>query len=84
MHSTNGTRRRGTRLPCADTFDRRSTVGVLPEPATGRLVLAAPPGEAAVLSPDEARRLARQLVAVADALDETRQVVVPMTGRART
>lgn len=54
-----------TRIPCCDVFNRRSTVGVALD-STGRVTLAAPPGEVAVLTPRQARLLGRQLLDLAN------------------
>jgi hypothetical protein len=81
-----GTRRTTslTRIPCADACNRRRTVGLNPEPSTGRIALVTPPGESAVLSPHEARTLAQQLLVIAAALDEQHQNVTPLDSRRRT
>lgn len=74
------------RVPCADTFNRRRTIDIAPDVSTGQVVLAAPPGETAMLSPHEARTLAQRLVLMADTLDADhgQQNVTAILGRRPT
>lgn len=83
MNATATGNRRRLSVACADTFNRRRTVGLASDTASGRVVLAAPPGETAVFSPHEARVLAQQLVFLADALDAAhdQHTVTALSGR---
>ncbi|TDP94031.1 hypothetical protein EV186_106425 [Labedaea rhizosphaerae] len=54
-----------THIPCTDGFHRKRSVGVWTAPTTGQLVLVAPPAEAALLSPTEARMLGKSLFELA-------------------
>lgn len=57
-----------TRISCTDGFQRQRSVGLWTAPAAGQVVLVAPPAEAALLTPSQAR-------ALRDRLDELATVV---------
>jgi hypothetical protein len=57
-----------TRVPCRDGFARSRHIGLWTAPTSGYVVLVAPPAEAALLTPREAR-------ALRDRLDELATVV---------
>jgi hypothetical protein len=73
-----------TRIPCADVFGRRRTIGLNSRSSSGRIALVTPAGESAVLSPDEARTVAAHLLTMAAALDGHAADVTPLDGRRRT
>lgn len=65
----NGPTRPKTRVPCTDGFNRKRSVGLWTAPSSQRVVLVAPPAEAALLSPAEARELAEHLVLMAASVE---------------
>lgn len=62
-------------IPCTDAFQRHRAVTLWASPDHGQVVLVAPAGEAARLTPEEARVLAGQLVVHADRLDAQRRAL---------
>lgn len=70
-----------TVVPCTDGFRRQRSVGVWTAPATKQLVLIAPPAEAALLTPAEARALGTSLLALATATEQEHLELV-QTGKA--
>lgn len=56
-------------VPCTDGFRRQRSVGVWTAPTTKQVVLVAPPAEAALLSPSEARALGKSLIELAAATE---------------
>lgn len=73
-----------TYVPCTDVFGRSRTVGLNARSSKGRIALVAPPGESAVMSPDEARMLAAQLLTAAATHDSQHQEVTQLASRRRT
>jgi hypothetical protein len=83
MHDINGIIPQQLRahVPCTDGFNRQRAVGLWTAPTPGRVVLVAPPAEAALLSPDEARLLASHLVVFAAAVERHHDALVQLTER---
>lgn len=57
-------------IPCTDGFRRARSVGLWTAPTSSQLVLVAPPAEAALLTPAQARELGRRLVALATVCEQ--------------
>jgi len=54
-------KRQRTHIRCTDNFERERSVGVWVAPNAARVVLVAPPGEVALLTPAQARQLRDRL-----------------------
>lgn len=58
-----------TRIACTDAFTRERTVGLWTSPVSGCVVLVAPPAEAALLTPMQARALSNRLAELATVVE---------------
>lgn len=61
--------KRQNRIPCTDGFDRERSMGVWLASGKGRVILVAPPAEAALLTAEQARLLSGRLEEPAMALE---------------
>lgn len=66
-------------LACSDGIGRERSIGLWAVPTSGRLVLVAPPAEAALLTPKQARSLRDQLDALATVVENEHAAIIKAT-----